>query len=76
MSPRLEPTLEDAPPGGPVEDGADDERDLGSLARSLEEARDQFVARYIRAVIRRSGGNRERAAAQLGISIRSLYRLG
>ena len=48
--------------------------DLGDLGRSLETARDDFARRYVAAVIARHGGNREAAAAALGISLRSLYR--
>jgi transcriptional regulator with GAF, ATPase, and Fis domain len=47
---------------------------LGDLDRPLAEARDAFVAGYVRAVLDRHGGNREAAAAALGISLRSLYR--
>ena len=35
---------------------------------------DDFARRYVAAVIARCGGNREAAAAALGISLRSLYR--
>ncbi len=48
--------------------------DLGPLDRPLEEARDAFVVRYVTAVLDRHDGNREAAAAALGISVRSLYR--
>jgi DNA-binding NtrC family response regulator len=48
--------------------------DLGDLDRPLADARDAFVARYVAAVVERHGGNREAAAAALGISLRSLYR--
>ncbi|HJL16403.1 MAG TPA: sigma-54-dependent Fis family transcriptional regulator [Sandaracinaceae bacterium LLY-WYZ-13_1] len=47
---------------------------LGSLDQPLAEARDAFVARYVRAVLNRHQGNREAAAAALGVSVRSLYR--
>jgi transcriptional regulator with GAF, ATPase, and Fis domain len=47
---------------------------LGTLELPLAEARDAFVTRYIVAVIAKHGGNREAAAAALGISLRSLYR--
>jgi transcriptional regulator with GAF, ATPase, and Fis domain len=47
---------------------------LGDLSRPLADARDQFVARYVAAVLDAHGGNREAAAASLGISLRSLYR--
>jgi transcriptional regulator with GAF, ATPase, and Fis domain len=40
----------------------------------LAEAREQFTARYCNDVLIRFGGNREAAAAALGISVRSLYR--
>ncbi|MBL8625155.1 MAG: sigma 54-interacting transcriptional regulator [Myxococcales bacterium] len=56
------------PPPAPAVD------DLGDLGRSLEAARDDFARRYVAAVIARHGGNREAAAAALGISLRSLYR--
>jgi DNA-binding NtrC family response regulator len=46
----------------------------GSLDQPLEQARDAFVIRYVSAVLDRHNGNREAAAAQLGISVRSLYR--
>jgi DNA-binding NtrC family response regulator len=45
-----------------------------SADRPLAEARDAFVAEYAAAVLDRHGGNREAAAAALGISLRSLYR--
>ena len=48
--------------------------DLGPLDRPLEEAQRDFVSRYVRAVLDRCGGDRQRAADALGISIRSLYR--
>ncbi len=48
---------------------------LGDLARPLEDARDDFARRYVAAVLDRHAGNREAAAAALGISLRSLYRL-
>lgn len=44
------------------------------LGRSLAEARDEFVSRYVAAVLERHGGDREVAAASLRISVRSLYR--
>ncbi len=47
---------------------------LGSMDLPLVEARDRFVARYVAAVLDRHAGNREAAAAALGISVRSLYR--
>lgn len=48
--------------------------ETGPLDAPLAEARDAFVARYVRAVLNRHGGNREAAAAALDISVRSLYR--
>ncbi len=42
--------------------------------RPLALARDEFVAAYCAAALERHGGNREAAAAALGISTRSLYR--
>ncbi len=50
------------------------ELDLGLLDRPLEDAQRDFVTRYVRAVLDRCGGDRQRAADALGISIRSLYR--
>jgi transcriptional regulator with GAF, ATPase, and Fis domain len=47
---------------------------LGDLSRPLEVARDEFVARYVRAVVEQVGGNREAAAKALGIGVRTLYR--
>ena len=48
--------------------------DLGDLRRSLAAARDEFISRYVNAVVEQSGGDRQRAAESLGISVRSLYR--
>jgi DNA-binding NtrC family response regulator len=48
--------------------------DLGDLDRTLDDARDEFAARYVAAVLARHGGNREKAAGALGISLRSMYR--
>jgi DNA-binding NtrC family response regulator len=48
--------------------------DLGDLSRTLDDARDDFARRYVAAVIAEHGGNREAAAAALGISLRSLFR--
>ncbi len=48
--------------------------DLGDLGRPLSQARDEFIARYVAAVLERCGGDRGRAAEALGISVRSLYR--
>ncbi len=42
--------------------------------RPLADARDAFVTRYVEAALSRAGGDRLAAAAQLGISVRSLYR--
>ncbi|HTJ44680.1 MAG TPA: sigma-54 dependent transcriptional regulator [Kofleriaceae bacterium] len=47
---------------------------LGDTSRPLEVARDEFVVRYVRAVLEQVGGNREAAAKQLGIGVRTLYR--
>jgi DNA-binding NtrC family response regulator len=47
---------------------------LGDLGRSLDDARDDFTRRYVEAVLAHHRGNREAAAAALGISVRSLYR--
>ena len=60
--------LSTAPSSSAASDG------LGDLERSLEDARDDFTRRYVAAVVVRHGGNREAAAAALGISLRSLYR--
>jgi DNA-binding NtrC family response regulator len=48
--------------------------DLGDPTRPLAEARDQFVRRYVAAALERCGGNREAAARELGIGVRTLYR--
>ncbi|HEY5933765.1 MAG TPA: sigma-54-dependent Fis family transcriptional regulator [Kofleriaceae bacterium] len=48
--------------------------DIGDLARTLDDAREDFTRRYVEAVVAKCGGNREAAAAALGISLRSLYR--
>jgi DNA-binding NtrC family response regulator len=50
------------------------ESPLGDLERPLADARDEFVARYVAAVLERCDGDRTRAAEALGISVRSLYR--
>ncbi len=47
---------------------------LGPLDRPLAMARDAYVTAYVAAVLAAHGGNREAAAAALGISARSLYR--
>jgi DNA-binding NtrC family response regulator len=44
------------------------------LELPLAAARDAFVTQYINAMVAKHGGNREAAAAALGISLRSLYR--
>jgi DNA-binding NtrC family response regulator len=44
------------------------------LSRPLADAREEFTARYVQAMVDRHGGNREAAAAALDISLRSLYR--
>src|SRR5262249_10066516 len=59
--------LDGAAPAGPDDD-------LGDLGRTLDAARDDFTRRYVAAIVARHGGNREAAAAALGISLRSLYR--
>mgnify|MGYP000998731678 CR=1 FL=1 len=46
----------------------------GDLTRPLAEARDEFVRRYVQAAVDRNGGDREAAALELGIGVRSLYR--
>ncbi len=48
--------------------------DLGDTARPLTEARDDYVRRYVAAVLERCGGNREAAARELQIGVRTLYR--
>ncbi len=50
------------------------ETDGAGLDRTLAEARDAFIASFVRAVLERHGGDREAACAALGISVRSLYR--
>jgi two-component system response regulator AtoC len=47
---------------------------IGDTTRPLDQARDEFVIRYVRAVLERVGGNREDAARELGIGVRTLYR--
>jgi DNA-binding NtrC family response regulator len=47
---------------------------LEPLDRTLAEARDAFVSRYIAAVLERCAGDRDEAARRLGVSVRSLYR--
>jgi DNA-binding NtrC family response regulator len=48
--------------------------ELGDLDRPLAAARDEFVRRYVTAVLERYGGDREKAAAELEIGVRTLYR--
>jgi transcriptional regulator with GAF, ATPase, and Fis domain len=71
VAPSASPSPGDPPPpaGAPSVVGA-----LGPLDRPLTEARDAYVAAYCAAVLAHHGGNREAAAAALGISSRSLYR--
>jgi transcriptional regulator with GAF, ATPase, and Fis domain len=42
--------------------------------QTLAQAREDFTTRYVKTVLEQHRGNREAAAASLGISIRSLYR--
>ena len=53
---------------------ASDSSDLGDTSRRLDEARDDFVRRYVEAALARNNGNREAAARDLGIGVRTLYR--
>ncbi|MEZ4401565.1 MAG: sigma-54-dependent Fis family transcriptional regulator [Kofleriaceae bacterium] len=55
-----------APAAAPLVDAGD--------ARPLAEARDAFIKAYVTAALDRHGGDREAAAAALGIGVRSLYR--
>jgi transcriptional regulator with PAS, ATPase and Fis domain len=48
--------------------------DLPDGPCTLADAREQFETQFIAAVLRQHDGNRARAAAALGISVRSLYR--
>ena len=48
--------------------------DLGDTTRPLADARDDYVKRYVAAVLDRCGGNREAAAKELDIGVRTLYR--
>jgi transcriptional regulator with GAF, ATPase, and Fis domain len=48
--------------------------ELGDTARTLADARDDYVRRYVAAVLERCGGNREAAARELDIGVRTLYR--
>jgi DNA-binding NtrC family response regulator len=65
---------EEAGAAGSPGAGAADADGLGDLDRPLADARDAYVLRYIHAVLDKHGGDREAAAASLGISVRSLYR--
>ena len=47
---------------------------LGDPTRPLAEARDAFVRAYVEAAVARHGGDREAAARELDIGVRSLYR--
>ncbi len=54
--------------------GRDKDSSLGDLTRPLAQAKQDFTARYVAAVLAHYAGDREKASAALGISIRSLYR--
>jgi DNA-binding NtrC family response regulator len=58
----------------PPADAGAVETPLGDVSRPLNEARDEFVRRYVAAAVERCGGNREDAAKALGIGVRTLYR--
>jgi DNA-binding NtrC family response regulator len=60
------------PPAAPAAAAVDP--GLGAFDRPLDEAQRDFVTRYVRAVLDRCAGDRQRAAESLGISVRSLYR--
>ncbi len=47
---------------------------LGDTTRPLEQARDEFIRDYVHAAVTRNDGNREAAARELGIGVRTLYR--
>ena len=47
---------------------------LGDTTRPLEQARDEFIRDYVQAAVIRNHGNREAAARELGIGVRTLYR--
>jgi len=68
------PPRADAAAGEPPAEPALGAAALGDLGRPLAQARDEFVARYVAAVLERFDGDRVRAAEALGISVRSLYR--
>ena len=63
---------DEVPP--PAAAGAGSAAPLGDLERPLADARDDYVRRYVTAVLDSCGGDRTRAADKLGISVRSLYR--
>ncbi len=46
----------------------------GSRFEPLAEARDRFVLQHVQRALEQTGGDRDQAAALLGISVRSLYR--
>ncbi len=50
------------------------EVELGDLERSLSEAKEEFIARYVKAVVAKHDGDRNAAAEALGVSVRSIYR--
>jgi len=58
----------------PAAAGATAAPPLGDLERPLADARDDYIRRYVSAVLDSCGGDRARAADNLGISVRSLYR--
>ena len=68
------PTASSGPAAAPSSSPTANPGDLGDLERPLALARDAYVTAYCAAVLARHGGNREAAAAALGISARSLYR--
>jgi DNA-binding NtrC family response regulator len=55
-------------------DGSPPSTFLGDVSRPLEQARDEFIRDYVRAAVQRNNGNREDAAKELGIGVRTLYR--
>jgi transcriptional regulator with GAF, ATPase, and Fis domain len=73
-APRRRTTTAPPPPAPPPAPAPAAPPDLGSVDRPLAIARDQFVAAYCTAALARHNGNREAAAAALGISTRSLHR--
>ena len=58
-----------SPSGAPAQNAL-----LGDTSRPLELARDEFIRAYVTAAVERNGGNREDAARELGIGVRTLYR--